>query len=300
MNYDQAKNQTKKTRVELVSPRENLFEKIAKQTSELGIKNLRIDSINVDSWENLTREYKGTNLKIDCTSIKQLRIIKDNKEIELLRKAGELTSAGMKAARESLRAGVKECEVAAEIEYTMRKKGSTGTAFETSVASGIHSAFPHGGCTDREIRSGDIVIIDMGAMYNYYCSDMTRTLVAGKPTEKQCRLANLVEEAMQKACKALKSGIPARDVDDIARQKIESSGYGDLFVHGLGHGVGLEIHEPPTLNCASSEILSKGNVVTIEPGVYQIGYGGFRMEDTVAIKRSNAEKLTEGPYTLNE
>jgi Xaa-Pro aminopeptidase len=299
VNYEQTKAQTKAFRVELVSLKENLFEKIAKQTRELDIKNLGIDTMNVENWNKLVKEAKETTLKID-NAIKELRAVKDKQEIENLKKTGELTSEGMKAARETIRPGMKEYAAAAEIEYAMRKKGSCGTAFETSVASGARSAFPHGGCTDREIREGDLVIIDLGATYNYYCSDMTRTLVAGKATEKQNKIAKIVEKAQLNAFKAIKPGTSARHVDDVARKTIEESGYGNLFVHGLGHGVGLEIHEPPTLNSVSTDILAEGNVVTDEPGIYIVGYGGVRIEDTVLVTKTQPEKLTKGEYALTE
>jgi Xaa-Pro aminopeptidase len=300
VNYEQVKAQAKTFRVELVNLKENLLERIAKRSRELGIRNLCIDSINVEGWNRLTKETKETTLKIDNNPVKEMRAVKDQQEIRLLKRAGELTSEGMKAARESLRPGVKEYEVAAEIEYAMRKKGSSGTAFETSVASGARSAFPHGGCTNREIREGDIVIVDLGATYMNYCSDMTRTLVAGKPSGKQNKIAKIVEEAQEDAFKTITPGVPSRTVDEAARKTIEASGYGNFFVHGLGHGVGLEIHEPPTLNNASMDILLEGNVVTDEPGIYMVGYGGFRMEDTVLVEKTRPKRLTQGSYSLTE
>jgi Xaa-Pro dipeptidase len=215
-----------------------------------------------------------------------------------MRKAGELTSEGMKAAYEVLASGMKEYEVAAEIEYAMRQRGSYGTAFETSVASGPRSAFPHGGCSDREICQGDLVVVDAGATYKFYRSDMTRTLVAGKPSEKQKELYEIVKVAQEKAFEAIKPNVKARDVDAVARKIIEDAGYGEYFVHGLGHGVGLEVHEPPTLSSSSKEALTVGNVVTDEPGIYLVGYGGVRIEDTVLVQKNGAEKLTNGPYSL--
>jgi Xaa-Pro dipeptidase len=193
---------------------------------------------------------------------------------------------------------MKEYEVAAEIEYAMRKRGSYGTAFETIVASGPRSAFPHGGCSDREIRAGDLVVVDVGATYKFYRSDMTRTLVAGKPSEKQKKLYEIVKAAQEKAFEIIKPNVKARDVDAATRKIIEDAGYGEYFVHGLGHGVGLEVHEPPTLNPSSKEALVMGNVVTDEPGIYLVGYGGVRIEDTVLVRKNDAEKLTKGLYGL--
>jgi Xaa-Pro aminopeptidase len=196
-------------------------------------------------------------------------------------------------------AGVREDEVAAEIEYAMRKRGSSGAAFETIVASGACSAYPHGGCSDRKIRDGDLVVVDVGATYKFYRSDMTRTLVAGKPSEKQKKLYQTVKTAQETALEAVKPNVKAKDVDAAARKIFADAGYGEYFVHGLGHGVGLEVHEPPTLSPESKDVLVAGNVVTVEPGVYLVGYGGVRIEDTVLVQKNGAEKLTNGPYALS-
>jgi Xaa-Pro aminopeptidase len=193
---------------------------------------------------------------------------------------------------------MKEYEVAGEIEYAMRKCGCWGTAFETIVASGIRSAFPHGGCTERVMRNGDLVVVDIGATYHHYRSDMTRTLVVGKPSEKQKKIYEVVRLAQDRACQAIKPNRKAKDIDGVARKVIEDAGYGKNFVHGLGHGVGLEVHEPPGLSPESRDKLTIGNVVTIEPGIYLVGFGGFRVEDTVAVQKVKAEKLTDGYYIL--
>jgi Xaa-Pro dipeptidase len=204
----------------------------------------------------------------------------------------------MQTAYEVLSAGLSEIEVAAEIEYAMRKNGSYGTAFDTAVSSGTASAFPHGGCTDRKIRTGESVVVDFGAVYRSYRSDITRTLVAGKPSEKQIKLHAIVKKAQEEAFAAIKPNAKTRDVDAVARGIIEEAGYGECFVHGLGHGVGLDIHELPTLNSASKEKLQVGNIVTDEPGIYLPGYGGVRIEDTVLVVKNGVEKLTKGPYGL--
>jgi Xaa-Pro aminopeptidase len=299
VNYEQAKAEGKGFRVELVKRDESLMAKIAENAKSCKIKKLAVDATGVEDWRALTKETRDeTTIKVTSNPIAGLRKAKDKEEIALMRKAGELTNEGMKAACEALSPGMKEYKVAAEIEYAMRKRGSYGTAFETIVASGVCSAFPHGGCSDRQIREGDLVVIDIGATYKFYRSDMTRTLVAGKPSEKQRRLYEIVKAAQEKAFEAIKAGVKARDVDDAARKIIEVAGYGEFFVHGLGHGVGLEIHEPPTLSPSSKETLAAGNVVTDEPGIYLVGYGGVRIEDTVLVRKNGAEKLTTGLYSL--
>lgn len=299
VNYEQAKAEGKGFNVELIKRGEDMVAKIATQVKTLKIKKLAADTLSIESYRGLAKALRGqTKLKTQGNLIWELRKVKDEKELELMRKAGKLTSLGMKVAQETIKSGIKEIEVAAEIEYAMRKKCSWGTSFETSVASGNHSAFPHGGCTEREIRNGDLVVVDMGATYQHYCSDMTRTFVAGKPSEKQKKLYEVVKLAQDKAQQAIKPKAKAEDVDAQARKTIEDAGYGKYFVHGLGHGVGLEIHEPPTLSPQSKDKLAVGNVVTNEPGIYIIGLGGIRIEDSVLVQKRQAEKLTIGSYTL--
>lgn len=300
VNYAQAKAELSGVTVDLVRRDEKLTNEIAKQAGEFKIKKLAVDTLDNESWRALAKSFGNEKMLVTAPHfIGDLRQVKDKKEIELMRKAAELTSEGMKVAYETLATGMKEYEVAAEIEYAMRKKGSQGTAFETIVASGRYSAFPHGGCSEREIRQGDLVVVDVGATYKSYHSDMTRTFVNGKPLEKQKKLYQIVKNAQDKALEVVKSSVKAADVDAVARRTITDSGYGNYFVHGLGHGVGLEIHEPPTLSPDSKDTLSAGNVVTVEPGVYLVSYGGIRIEDTVLVQRNGAEKLTKGIYKLS-
>ncbi len=300
VNYEMARAEGAGFRVELVKRGEDLMAKIVQQAAAFKIEKLVVDVLNVESWRALAKAVGGEKrLMVDNSLVRDLRKVKDGKEIELMRKAAELTSLGMRVAYETVAPGVKEFEVAAEIEYAMRKRGSSGTAFETIVASGACSAFPHGGCSDRKIREGDLVVVDLGATYKFYRSDMTRTMVAGKPSEKQKQVYQAVKKAQEKAFEAIKPDVKARDVDAAARKIIEDAGYGEYFVHNLGHGVGLEVHEPPTLSPDSTETLAAGNVVTDEPGIYLVGYGGVRIEDTVLVSERGAEKLTVGPYTLN-
>jgi Xaa-Pro aminopeptidase len=299
VNYEQAKAEGKGFRVELVRRDENLAAKVAAQVKDYGIRKLAFDALTFENYRGLAKFLRGkAKLKPQGKLVWELRKVKDAEEIELMRKAGELTCEGMKAAYEFVRPGVREFEAAAEIEYAMRRKGSWGTAFDTIVASGVRSAYPHGGCTDREIREGDLVVVDIGASYRYYRSDMTRTLVAGKPLEKQKRLYEIVKTAQQSAVQAIKPKVKAKDIDATARKVIEEAGYGEYFVHSLGHGVGLEVHEPPTLGQQSKDKLMIGNVVTVEPGIYIVDFGGIRIEDIVLVKERGVEKFTDGFYAL--
>ena len=299
VNYAHAEAELGGFMVELVKRDENLMVKIAKQAVASEIRKFAVDALNVESWRALAKALGGEKtLVVDNSFIRELRKVKDEEEIELMRKAAELTSEGMRAAYETVATGVKEYEVAAEIEYAMRKLGSSGNAFETIVASGACSAYPHGGCSDKKIREGDLVVVDVGATYKFYRSDMTRTLVAGKPSEKQKKLYQTVKTAQENALEAVKPNAKAKDIDAVARKIIADAGYGEYFVHSLGHGVGLEVHEPPTLSPESKDVLAAGNVVTVEPGIYLVGYGGVRIEDTALVHRNGAQTLTNGPYAL--
>jgi Xaa-Pro aminopeptidase len=301
VNYAHAMAELDQFTVEMVEHNEKLTEKIARQTEALGIKRLAVDTLNIEEWRALTNALgAGKTLEVNNRYLQKLRKVKDENEIKLMRKAAELTSEGMRVASEMVAAGVKENEVAAEIEYAMRRHGSSGTAFETIVASGVCSAYPHGGCSDKEIREGDLVVVDVGATFKFYRSDMSRTFVTGKPSEKQKKLYEVVMTAQEKGFEAVKPNVKAKDVDAAARKVIADAGYGEYFVHSLGHGVGLEVHEPPTLSPDCKDVLAAGNVVTVEPGVYLVGFGGIRIEDTVLVQKKGAEKLTNGPYALVE
>jgi Xaa-Pro aminopeptidase len=307
VNYEQTKATATGFNVEMLERGQNLMEVVAKQAKAKKITRLAFDMLSFESYGGLAKGLKGmAKLEGRGDLVMELRKVKDEKELDLMRKAADLTSMGMKVAYEVIRPGMKEYEVAAEVEHAMRIKGSWGTAFETIVASGARSAFPHGGggtdlgggCTDRKIRNGDLVVVDMGALYQQYRSDITRTLVAGKPSSKQTRLHEAVKRAHDKAFEAIRPGVGAKDVDSAARKAISDAGYGEYFVHGLGHGVGLEVHEGPTLSPLSKEKLQARNVVTDEPGIYLVGFGGVRIEDTVLVTKGKAEYLTNSSPCL--
>ncbi len=293
VNYEQAKEETKALTVELLKRGENLMEKIARQVPS---QKFSVDTLSIESWRTLAKAVGGEK-KLESANniIQDLRKIKDKKEIELIRQACKIADIGIKAAAENINPGVKEKEVAAEVEYAMRMAGSDGVAFETIVASGYYCAYPHGAFLEKIIQEGDLVIVDLGAIYKNYRSDITRTFTAGKASDKQKRIYQTVKSAQQKAYDIIKQGVLTKEVDLAARRVIEEAGFGKFFVHNLGHGVGLEIHEAPILSPDSKDILERGNVVTIEPGIYVPGFGGVRIEDTVLVTKSGAEKLTVAP-----
>ena len=299
VNYEQAKAEAKGFNIELIKRGENLMEKIAHQTKNQTDAKIAIDSLSIESYRALAKAIGGEE-KIETANkiIQDLRKIKDPNEIQLILQACKLANEGIKVAYETIKPGASELEVAAEVEYAMRKKGSSGTAFDTIIASGGNSAYPHGSCSNRIIQDGDLVVVDLGATVNFYRSDITRTITAGKPTQKQAKIYKIVKTAQDIAFEDIKPEVLAKDVDAAARLAINQAGYGEYFVHNLGHGVGLEVHEAPFLSPESKDSLAVGNVVTVEPGIYIAGYGGVRIEDTVLVTKNGAEKLTSGPYTI--
>jgi Xaa-Pro dipeptidase len=239
---------------------------------------------------------KEVRLRPFSKLVQELRMVKDSTEVQAIRKAAELTEEGIEAAINAIEPGVREYEVAAEIEYAMRKLGSEGVAFDTQVASGARSAFPHGGCTDRKIRKGEFIVLDLGAKHNDYRADVSRTLIIGRPSPNQKKIYEVVLEAQRKSFETIRAGVKACDVDAAARKIVKDFGFGKYFVHGLGHGVGLDIHEAPSLNPEGKETLKTGNVITDEPGIYVVDYGGVRIEDTVLVHKNNAERLTKSAF----
>jgi Xaa-Pro dipeptidase len=298
VNYEQAKAETKGFTINCLNRGNNLMEKIAHKANIKQKEKLAVDSLNVESWRNLAKAV-GAEEKLELANsfIRDLRLVKDNQELEFIRKACKIAAEGMQAACENIKPGVKERQVVAEAEYAMRSKGSEGTGFDTIVASGPNSAFPHGSTSNRQICDGDLVMVDLGAIVGFYRSDITRTFVVGKPSEKQHKMFDTVINSQQVAVDFLKPDTLACQAYEVARQAIAQAGFGEC-VHNLGHGVGLEVHEPPTLSPLSKEFLSEGNVLTVEPGVYIPSYGGVRVEDTVLIGTNKAEKLTVAPYKL--
>jgi len=296
--YEEAKEKAKDCKVELAKKKVILDGMVQSQIKDLRLKHIGFDSLDVAVYLNFAKALGSAEFMPKNEIVMRLRKVKDKQEIECIRKAAELTSEGMKAAVETVRPGLREYEVAAEAEHKMRKSGSGMLAFDTIVAGGFRSAFPHARCSDYKIKKGDLIVIDLGASFRHYKADMTRTVVAGKPSAKQEKIYKIVKDAQEKAFQSVKAEVKCVDVDAVARKHIEKQGYAEYFVHGLGHGVGLEVHEMPILNSESKDVLQSGNVVTVEPGIYIVDFGGVRIEDTVLVGDNKGEKLTEASYTL--
>ena len=220
-----------------------------------------------------------------------IRMIKDKKELDMLLKAASIADEAFIKLLDDIKPGRTERSLAGRLEYYMRALGSEKTSFDTIVASGARSALPHGMASDKVVEIGDFITFDFGAVYQGYHSDMTRTVVLGMATPWHKEIYTVVEEAQRKGVKAAKVGMTGRELDAIVRDAIAQTGYGDYFVHGLGHGVGLEIHEMPNINKKGNIKLETGMIFTIEPGIYIPGKGGVRIEDTVVLTDEGAQPL---------
>ncbi len=231
--------------------------------------------------------------------IEQIRMIKEKEEITKIKRAAQITTESLKEVFEIITPGIREVDIANEIAYTMRKKGAQREAFDLIVVSGERSSLPHGKPSEKKINEGELITIDVGANYQNYNSDITRTIILGKENERQKEIFSIVLEAQEEALKALKPGVKTKEIDSIARSLIKERGYGKYFGHGSGHGVGLDIHELPRVSPEEETILLPGMVITIEPGIYLPEVGGVRIEDLALITEEGYEILTWFPKIFN-
>jgi Xaa-Pro aminopeptidase len=267
-----------------------------------GVARLGFEShvVTVDGYDALAKAAGDAELVRASGTVEALREVKDDGEIALLRLACEAADAALADLVEhgGLKPGRTERQVGRELEALMFDHGADAVSFETIVAAGPNSAIPHHRPTDAQLRSGDFVKIDFGAVVGGYHSDMTRTFILGHGEKWQLEIYELVATAQRAGRDALAPGASLRDVDAASRQVIADAGYGDQFGHGLGHGVGLRIHEAPGINSAAIGTLRAGSAVTVEPGVYLPNRGGVRIEDTLVVGPNGPELLTRFPKEL--
>lgn len=224
--------------------------------------------------------------------VEQLRMVKSPEELALIRRSVDTNSRAFEQTARRVRAGMKESDLAAELEYRMRRLGAEKPSFDTIVAGGARSALPHAQPTAARLENGQLVVVDMGALQDGYCSDMTRMLFLGAPGAKVKRAYRAVLEAQLAAIDAVRAGALTRTVDGAARRVLKGYGLDRAFVHSTGHGLGLEIHEPPRVGRKDKTRLAAGMAITIEPGVYLEGFGGIRIEDTVVVTENGCDILT--------
>jgi Xaa-Pro aminopeptidase len=270
---------------------------------DLGARRVGFESHHVtcsqcEEWKQAVQEIELVPLK---DTVESLRQIKDEGELDRIRRAAAIGDAAMAHIRLFIKPGMTEKEVAWELESYMRTHGAEAVAFDTIVGSGPNGAMAHATVSDRAIQEGEPVVIDLGARVEGYNSDMTRTLFLGQPDERFQELYYLVLDAQMKALTAIRPGMTGREADALGRDVIEAAGYGKHFGHGLGHSVGLAIHEDPKAGTTSEAVLRPGNTLTVEPGIYITGWGGVRIEDLVVITETGVEILSKagkGPVVM--
>lgn len=291
------------TGFEVVLVRSSLLGTLKKMLPQLGIHRLLFEShyqLHATAVK-LIDLGKKQNIEMVPVSgmVEKLRVVKSAEEIEKIRQAVDLNELVFQEIYQNLIPGQTEREVAIAIESAMMLKGAEGPVFPTIVAAGPNAAAPHAVPTDRVIKERETIIIDMGLKLNGYCSDMTRTVVLGKPDKRIKEIIRLVRKAQRAALQTIKAGILAKEADRAARKIITEAGFGKYFGHGLGHGVGLAVHEPPSLNRMRSNKLQTGMVVTVEPGIYLPGWGGVRLENMVVVEERGCTVLNQDTTFLD-
>ena len=275
-----------------------LFERLkGSQTRELLVDATHVTVALLRTLETAA-QAEGLEVSALAFPTPALRMAKDDYEVTALRRACALSDAALAATIEQVRIGMTEKQLAFLLETTMVEMGADARAFESIVAAGEHSAIPHHSPTDRPLQRGDLLKIDFGALAAGYHADETRTFVLGEPEQWQIDIHAVVARSQQAGRDALRAGVSLQEVDAASRTVIADAGYAEFFMHGLGHGVGLQIHEEPFFSPSSTAILSAGNAVTIEPGIYLPGRGGVRIEDTLLVGQHDAESLTTTPREL--
>jgi Xaa-Pro aminopeptidase len=257
--------------------------------------------MTVSTLSQLARLVDGRALLVPADGlVEPLAELKETRELKLIERAVKIVDRAFEEILPVIQPGVRESEVAAELEFIMLALGSEGVAFETICASGARSALPHGRASRKRIAMGDFVTLDYGATYGGYRSDITRTVVVGKATARHKKIYGIVARAQAAAVRKIAPGASTRGVDRAARQIIGKAGYGPKFGHGTGHGIGLEVHEGPGLSSRTDSRLLPGMVVTVEPGIYIPGFGGVRIEDDVLVTKTGHRVLTTAPRKLIE
>lgn len=253
------------------------------------------DYLTYEQFKIINQELEGAELKPVTGLVEGLRAIKDENEINLLRRSAKICDDTFKHILGYLKPGVHEEDIALEMEFFMRRAGAGSISFPTIVASGARSALPHGTAGKKKLRAGELVTLDFGAVYKGYHSDMTRTVVLGRASDKQKEIYTIVLEAQTAGIAAVRAGVCAAEVDKAARGVIEKYGYGEFFGHSAGHGLGLTVHEEPHITFKNDKELQPGMVITVEPGIYLSGWGGVRIEDMVLVHEKGFNLLTGSP-----
>jgi len=287
--------------IKLTAPQgPSFFEEIGKFLKGEKLPAIAVEEAHL-SWKDYDRLKEAVDglALLPCGEmIEELRTIKDEEEIARIAFAARIADNALRETLPLIKAGMSELELAAELEYRMRRSGAAGAAFSTIVASGPRSAMPHGLATDRRIGEGEFIIIDFGAVWQRYCSDMTRTFILGEALPEQERIYALVCAARELALGAIRTGERAAHIDGEVRRFFAEEGIAHAFGHGLGHGVGIEVHERPALSPRSKDILQERMIFSVEPGLYLEGWGGVRVEDLVVLRPQGPQLITGSGWQL--
>ena len=268
---------------------------VAEQVAKRNLKRLGFESSHLlhSLWRGIDKSLPETDLVATLNLVEPLRLVKDDAELAIIRRAIAISDEAFNVVSRRIEAGMTEKQVAWDIEKTMRDLGADERAFGSIVAAGPNGAMAHAVPGSRVIQEGEPIVIDMGAHLEGYNSDMTRTLILGEPTDKFREVYNLVLEGHLEAERKLKAGDGGAQADAYARDVIAAGGYGDKFTHSLGHGIGLEVHEGPSLSRTSQDTIPENAVTSVEPGIYIEGWGGVRIEDLVLFRANDVEVLTQ-------
>jgi len=279
---------------EIVIQKGRWTEDVASLAAGLGVHRLAFEvrGVNLETHTALAKLLTGVELVPSKDAVEKLRLIKDEDEVRRIVEAVKRAERGFTENLSRVSPGMVERETALGLEFNIRDSGSLRVPFDIIVASGDRAALPHGIASEKEMKEGETVVIDFGGEAYGYQSDMTRSGVLGEPDRKQAEIYDIVAEAQRRAIEAVRPGVACKEVDLAARGYIASKGYGDYFGHGLGHGVGLEVHEAPGISPMGDEVVQEGMVFTIEPGIYIPGWGGFRIEDMVLVTGDGCRVLT--------
>ncbi|MCK6258047.1 Xaa-Pro peptidase family protein [Fictibacillus sp. KIGAM418] len=294
----QARNAGWKHEIIGFSDTDNPWEMLSERITDRGITS--VDSIAVEKEHlsyhrgmQLLNLFPNASLVSVEHELNAMRLIKSEDEISILREAARLADFGVETGIAAIGKGVTELELVATVEYALKKKGAAEMSFSTTILAGEKSAMPHGNPGMKEIQPGDFVLFDLGVVVDGYCSDITRTVAYQSVSEKQKEIYEIVKKAQQASLDLSKPGTRVGDLDLAARKVIEDAGYGQHFPHRIGHGLGLDVHEHPSMNEKNNDKLTKGMVYTIEPGIYLPEVGGVRIEDDVYITENGHECLTQ-------
>ncbi len=280
--------------------RESLYVEMAEELAQEGVRQLTMESSVPYGRFRFISEKFGGNVNVVDQWIETLRQVKENAELERIAAAAAVTDATMQHVIGTLTLGKTERDIALEIEYHMRTHGAEDIAFKPIVASGLNSSRPHASTTDRALEPGDFVTLDMGAKVDGYCADLTRTVCMGQASQRQRDIYSAVLGANEAATAGVRAGMRGADIDAIARDYLKVAELAEHFGHGLGHGVGLEVHELPSVGPRGRDAVPAGAVITIEPGVYIPGFGGVRIEDLAVVEDGGCKLLSASSRALTE